>query len=68
MAMTAQHRSQAQSLGLSDAQISQIEAAGLDWTKVFAFIQQILPLILQLFVNPTPTPAPAPPGPTPAQR
>ncbi len=52
MAMTAHEKSQV------DALKAQCEAAGLDWSKVFALVQQLLPLILALFnKEPNPTPA-----------
>lgn len=60
--MTAAHKQQAAALGLTEAQIAECEAAGIDWSKLFAIIQQLIPLILSLFVK---TP---PPNPPPAQK
>lgn len=52
--MTAAQKSDAQALA------DKCEALGLDWSKVFALIQTLLPLILDLFKK-------EPPGPQPAQ-
>ncbi len=59
MAMNAQQKQAAQAQAAS--LVDWVESLGLDWSAVFAFLQQVLPLILSLFVKkPAPTPQPPP--------
>lgn len=58
MAMSAQHKSQAQAMGLTEAQMQQMDALGIDWAKLFAALPQIIALVLSLFKTPAPGPTP----------